>query len=65
MSCGNVPVKNNANRFLLQKVIPIKSSYSLKPAKSVIIIYTSQNDKPLHGLVGSPKNPNYMRVVLF
>ena len=63
MSCGNVPVKKNANRFLLQKAIPIKSSHTLKPVKSVIIIYTSQNNKPLHGPVGSPKNPNYMKVL--
>ena len=46
MSCGNVPVKNNANRFLLQKAIPIKSSYTLKPVKSVIIIYTSVRSVP-------------------
>jgi len=39
--CGNVPVKNNANRFLFQKAtyrypypIPlVKSSYALKPEK--------------------------------
>ena len=41
MRCGNVPVKNNANRFLFQKAkyihpfsIPlVKSSYALKPEK--------------------------------
>ena len=27
--------------------------------KSVVIIYTSQNNKPLHHVVGSPMNPHY------
>ena len=41
VGCGNVPVKNNANRFLLQKAISIPfhglvSSSTLKPVKSVI-----------------------------
>ena len=48
--CGNVPVDNNANRFLFQKAnyrlyiylypIPrVRSSSPLQPEKRVIIIY--------------------------
>ena len=39
------------------------SSYALKPAKSVIIMYTSQNNKALHHAVGSPMNPRRMVVL--
>ena len=35
----------------------VRSSYSLKPVKSVFLIYTSQNNKPLHHTVSSPMNP--------
>ena len=41
-----------------------RSSYTLKPVKSVIIIYTSQNNIPLHHAVGSPMNPHYTEVLL-
>ena len=62
MRCGNVPVKNNENRFLFQKAkyihpypFPlVNSSYALKPEKNLIIIYTSENIKPRHRSVGSP-----------
>ena len=67
--CGNVPVKNNANRFLFRKAnyrmyiylypIPrVRSSSPLQPEKRVIIIYTSQNIKPLPRAVSSPMNPH-------
>ena len=63
----NVQIKNDANSFLLQKAIsfPFKfsSSYALKPAKSVIIMYTSQNNEALHHGVGSPMNPRRMVVL--
>ena len=38
---------------------PVRSSYTLKPEKSVVIIYTSQNviTKPLHRTVGNPMKP--------
>ena len=40
MRCGNVPVENNANRFLLYPILWVSSSYTLKLAKSVnFIIY--------------------------
>ena len=54
-NCRDVPVKNNPRA---------RSSYTLKPVKSVIIIYTSQNNKPLHHAVGSPMNPHYTEVLL-
>ena len=62
LRCGNVPVENNVNRFLSQKPtyiylnpIPlVRSTCTIKPEKSVKIIYTSQNIKPLHRTVGSP-----------
>ena len=41
-----------------------RSNYTLKPVKSVIIIYTSKNNKPLHHAVGSPMNPLYIEVLL-
>ena len=64
----NVQIKNDANSFLLRKTISfpfhsLGSSYALKPAKSVIIMYTSQNNKALHHAVGSPMNPRRMVVL--
>ena len=70
VTCGNVPVKKNANCFLVQKAISIPfhglgmAIFTLKPVKSVVIIYTSQNNKPLHHVVGSPMNPHYGGIVL-
>ena len=70
VTCGNVPVKNNANCFLVQKAISIPfhglgiAIFTLKPVKNVVIIYTSQNNKPLHHVVGSPMNLHYGGIVL-
>ena len=64
MTCGNVPVENNANRFLLYPILRVSSSYTFKLVKSVnFIIYrciTSQNNKLLYHAVGSPMNLHYM-----
>ena len=43
----------------------VRSSYSLKPVKSVFLIYTSQNNKPLHHTVSSPMNPHYGGLVKY
>ena len=43
----------------------VRSSYSLKPVKSVFLIYTSQNNKPLHHTVSSPMNRNYGGLVKY
>ena len=40
------------------------SSYTLKLVKSAIIIYTSQNFKPLHRAGGSLVNPHYGCLVI-
>ena len=72
--CGNVPVKNNANRFLFQTAIyrlyiylypipRVRSSSPPQPEKRVIIIYTSQNVKPLPRAVNSPVSPHYEGLV--
>ena len=65
MRCGNVPVENNANRFLLYPILRVSSSCTLKLVKSVNFIiytevYTSQNNKPLHHAVSSPMNLHYV-----
>ena len=71
---GNVPVKNNTNRFLFQTAIyrlyiylypipRVRSSSPPQPEKRVIIIYTSQNVKPLPRAVSSPVSPHYEGLV--
>ena len=47
----------NANIYLYP--IPLGVAETLKPENRVIIIYTSQNIKPLHRAVGNPMNPHY------
>ena len=59
--------KNDANRFLFQNVdiylypIPLGVADTLKPENRVIIIYTSQNIKPLRYAVGQPNKPPLWR----
>ena len=48
------------DKYIYLSSIPlVRSSYSLKPEKSMIItVYTSQRIKPLHRVVGSLMNPH-------
>ena len=48
------------DKYIYLSSIPlVRSSYSLKPEKSMIItVYTSQRIKPLHRVVGSLINPH-------
>ena len=61
------PVKLFVSCFKTAISIPLHGlgvGYTVKPVKSVIIMHTSQKNKPLHHTVGSLINPEYLGILL-